>query len=71
MHIYLRMAGLETDRAKIVARLECEGWQLVRHGAKHDVYEHPNHMRAVQVPRHRTLTPGVAQSIAKAAGWKR
>jgi len=66
----MRMAGLETDRAKVVARLKREGWQLLRHGGKHDVYEQSDHTRVVQVPRHKTLTPGVARSIARAAGWK-
>jgi hypothetical protein len=57
----------ETNTAKIKARLEREGWELVG-GTKHD-----KHRRAgdpsIMVPRHRVVTPGVAQSIAKAAGW--
>jgi predicted RNA binding protein YcfA (HicA-like mRNA interferase family) len=61
---------METSAAKIVRRLRDEGWTLMRHGAKHDVYEHPGKPLTIQVPRHRTLTPGVARSIAKAAGWE-
>ncbi len=59
----------ETSTSKIKARLEREGWELVG-GTKHDKYRKPDHP-SIMVPRHRTVTPGVAQSIAKAAGWSR
>lgn len=62
------MAKLETSRGKIVSRLEREGWELARHGAGHDVYRHAA-KGVVVVPRHRDLSPGVARTIAKAAGW--
>ena len=58
---------LETNTVKVKARLEKEGWQLVG-GTRHDKYRKPG-MPAILVPRHRTVTPGVARSIAKAAGW--
>ncbi|MCC7346519.1 MAG: type II toxin-antitoxin system HicA family toxin [Variibacter sp.] len=62
-------ASLETNRNKIVARLRREGW-LARAGSRHDVYQHPGYPdRAIVVPRHRTVSIGVARSIAKAAGW--
>jgi predicted RNA binding protein YcfA (HicA-like mRNA interferase family) len=61
---------LELDRAKILARLTREGWELLRHGADHDPYRHPAHVHPVILPRHRRLTPGVARSIAKLAGWR-
>ncbi len=57
----------ETNTAKIKARLEREGWELVG-GTKHDKYRRPG-SPSIMVPRHRVVTPGVAQSIAKAAGW--
>ncbi|KKB12033.1 hypothetical protein VE25_09655 [Devosia geojensis] len=57
----------ETNTSKIKARLEREGWELVD-GTKHDKYRKPG-FKPIMVPRHRTVTPGVAQSIAKAAGW--
>lgn len=64
------MAKVETSRSKILKRMEEEGWTLARHGAEHDVYVNPNRFGVVAVvPRHRTLTPGVARQIAKAAGW--
>ena len=61
------MPRIETDRAKITKRLEGDGWVNVG-GAKHDKYVRDG-LPSIQVPRHRTLTPGVARSIAKAAGW--
>jgi len=57
----------ETSTSKIKARLEREGWELVG-GSKHDKYRKPG-KGTILVPRHRTVTPGVAESIAKAAGW--
>jgi predicted RNA binding protein YcfA (HicA-like mRNA interferase family) len=61
---------LELNRQKVAARLEREG-RIVRHGRAHDIYEHPEQPgRAIVIPRHRTLTPGVARSIAKTADWR-
>jgi hypothetical protein len=62
-------ARLETNRAKIVARLARDGWAS-RGGGRHDVFKHPMRAGRIIVPRHRTLSPGVARAIAKAAGWK-
>jgi len=45
-----------------------EGWELARHGGGHDVYRHAK-KGVVIVPRHRVVSPGVARSIAKTAGW--
>lgn len=59
----------ETDTRKILSRLKAEGWQNIG-GGEHDRYI--NEARpgvVIAVPRHRTLSPGVARSIAKAAGW--
>lgn len=57
----------ETNTAKVVARLLDEGWQSIG-GSKHDKFRKPG-VGTIMVPRHRTLTPGVSQSITKAAGW--
>jgi len=62
------MSAIETSRTKIVRRLESEGWVLQRSRGGHDIYKHPTR-GAISVPRHRTLSPGVARSIAQAAGW--
>jgi mRNA interferase HicA len=59
---------LETNRNKVVARLERDGW-VGRHGGDHDVYKHPTRPGRIVVPRHRTLSPGVVRVIAKVAGW--
>lgn len=59
---------LETSRAKIARRLEAEGW-INQGGGSHDLYRHPQKAGIITLPRHRTVTPGVARSIAKAAGW--
>jgi len=68
MRIYLRMKP-EISRSKIVARLESEGWVSER-GAKHDKFANPAKPGVkIMVPRHRTLTPGVARNIARTAGW--
>ncbi|UCI10054.1 type II toxin-antitoxin system HicA family toxin [Mesorhizobium sp. B1-1-8] len=58
----------ENNTAKVKARLEREGWVKVG-GSKHDKYKKDG-MPTIMVPRHRTLTPLVARSIAKAAGWE-
>jgi mRNA interferase HicA len=50
--------------------LGMEGWQLLRNGSEHDVYDHASKPGVVTVPRHRTLSPGVARQIAKVAGWR-
>lgn len=61
------MPKAETNRARIVKRLEREGWMLARNGAEHDIYRRGR--TVVAVPRHRELSPGVARAIAKTAGW--
>ncbi len=64
----VRMAGLETNRRKIVRRLEREGWTDAG-GGKHDIYRHEQRVGRIVVPRHRELSPRVAREIAKIAGW--
>lgn len=59
---------LETNRSKVAARLDRDGWEP-RHGGDHDVYKHPVRRGRIIVPRHRTLSLGVARAIAKQAGW--
>ena len=59
----------ELNRKKIIARLEREGWENTG-GKEHDKFVHAAKSGVVIVPRHVTLSPGVARSIAKAAGWR-
>ncbi|AYD00724.1 hypothetical protein NCHU2750_13330 [Neorhizobium sp. NCHU2750] len=59
---------METNTAKVIKRLKSDGWVFDRHGSAHDIYRHPE-KGFVQIPRHRELSPGVAGSIARKAGW--
>lgn len=64
------MAAIETNTRKIVARLKAEGWVDVG-GGKHDKFEHDGRPDLVIiVPRHKQLSPSVARSIARLAGWQ-
>jgi predicted RNA binding protein YcfA (HicA-like mRNA interferase family) len=59
----------ETSQAKIIARLLQEGW-VSEGGTKHEKFAHAAKPGIkIMVPRHTTLTIGVARNIAKAAGW--
>lgn len=60
---------VETSRARVRQRLEREGWFLARRGRAHDIYRHAEVEGILTLPRHRQLTPAVARSIAKQAGW--
>lgn len=63
------MPKIETNARKVIARLEKDGWVNIG-GGSHDRFindAQPGVM--IAVPRHRALSPGVARSIAKAAGW--
>lgn len=63
------MISIETNVTAVIRRLRQEGW-VSEGGAKHDKFANPDRPGVkIMVPRHRTLTPGVARSIAKAAGW--
>ena len=63
------MPRVETNARTVIDRLIRDGW-IVEEGAKHGKFAHPDQPGIkIMVPRHRTLTPGVARSIAKAAGW--
>jgi mRNA interferase HicA len=68
------MSRPETNRRKIVQRLEAEGWTRLDRDGPHDLYASPTPARpgetaVIPVPRHRELSPGVARSIARRAGW--
>lgn len=61
---------MEQNTAKIIRRLTKEGWFLAEHGGSHDIYRHKAIKGIITVPRHRKLSPGVADSIARKAGWR-
>ncbi|MCT3662583.1 hypothetical protein CMU81_02585 [Elizabethkingia anophelis] len=52
--------------------LKEDGWFLLRHGKKHDIYAHPTKEGPVIVPRHPSteLKKGTELSIFKTAGLK-
>lgn len=58
----------ETHQPTVVRRLLADGWAN-EGDAKHDKFTKPGRP-PIFVPRHRTLTTGVARSIASAAGWR-
>lgn len=62
------MPTYETNRRQVVRRLERDGWTNEA-GGSHDKFTHSNRPDIIIVPRHRTLSIGVARSIAKLAGW--
>jgi predicted RNA binding protein YcfA (HicA-like mRNA interferase family) len=62
------MPIVETNTREIIARLKDDGWVEIA-GSKHDKFEHKERSEMMIVPRHKELSPGVARSIAKLAGW--
>jgi predicted RNA binding protein YcfA (HicA-like mRNA interferase family) len=63
------MTKVETNTRRIIDRLKKDGWTNVG-GGSHDRFVHEGRPETmITVPRHRELSPGVARSIAKAAGW--
>lgn len=61
----------EINRSRIVARLVEDGW-ISEGGAKHEKFAHADRPGVkIMVPRHKSLSPGVARNIAKAAGWRK
>jgi len=54
--------------------LEKHGWFIVRHGSKHDLYTHAEHLHEPPIPvsRHmaQEMKKGTAQSILKRIGLK-
>jgi predicted RNA binding protein YcfA (HicA-like mRNA interferase family) len=62
------MPVVDTHQPSILRRLVQDGW-ICEHGGNHDKYRHTLRSGTIIVPRHKSLSPGVARSIAKAAGW--
>jgi predicted RNA binding protein YcfA (HicA-like mRNA interferase family) len=75
VRIYLRIAvgslmAVETKTRLIIRRLKRDGWVGI-HGGAHDKFEHPDKPGVlIIVPRHSEVSPGVARSIARLAGWE-
>ena len=49
----------------LVAELERAGCVLLRNGAKHDIYHHPESGHSEPVPRHREINEFLAKKIVK------
>ncbi len=51
-------------------KIEKKGWYCVRHGAKHDIYEHPDKNFQVQIERHSSqeIGSGLYNKIKKQVG---
>jgi predicted RNA binding protein YcfA (HicA-like mRNA interferase family) len=63
------MNEIDSSHRTVVARLRREGW-VERAGGRHDIFKHPDRPGVrIVVPRHRTLSKGVARAIADVAGW--
>ena len=58
--------------SKLLKILIEDGWFLLRHGANHDIYQHPTKEGIVIVPRHgaREIRKGTENKILKQAGLK-
>ena len=50
-------------RQELIKRLHNKGWQLLRHGAEHDIYT--NGCDSEAIPRHREIDERLAKSIIK------
>lgn len=44
-----------------------KGWRIVRHGAQHDIYEHPDKIYPIQIERHwgKEIKPGLLKRLMK------
>ena len=63
------MTKVETNAREIADRLKADGW-INTGGGSHDRFVNESQPeKMIVVPRHREISPGVARSIAKAAGW--
>ena len=60
---------MELNTKAIKRRLEREGWYLARQG-RHEIYKHDESTEMIRLPRHRTVSIGVARQIAEQAGWE-
>jgi mRNA interferase HicA len=52
-------------RIDLIKRLEDAGCEMLRHGARHDIYHNPNSGRTEPVPRHREINERLAKKIIK------
>lgn len=53
-------------RKDLIAKLEADGWYLLRHGANHDVYTDGIHCEPI--PRHSEINERLAKAILRRQG---
>jgi predicted RNA binding protein YcfA (HicA-like mRNA interferase family) len=49
----------------LLKKLKAAGCELLRHGAKHDIYHNPTTGKSQPVPRHREINELLAKKIIK------
>ncbi|MFP4281876.1 MAG: type II toxin-antitoxin system HicA family toxin [Verrucomicrobiota bacterium] len=52
-------------RSELLQKLSARGCELLRHGAKHDIYHNPQSGASEPVPRHREINERLAKKILK------
>lgn len=52
-------------RLDLIRKLEDQGCVFIRHGGKHDWYQHPTTKVCQPVPRHREIKEFLARSIIR------
>ena len=55
-------------RRDLETKLRALGWELVRHGSKHDVWSNMDGSQTNYVPRHNEINEYLAKAILKNAG---
>ena len=57
-------------RRDLIAELERLGCNLLRNGAKHDIYHNSKNGKSEPVPRHREINELLAKKILKSLTWE-
>lgn len=52
-------------RVDLIKKLEVAGCELLRNGAKHDIYHNPKTGQTQPVPRHREINEHLARKIIR------
>lgn len=56
------------NRIDLIRLVESSGCELIRHGAKHDIYHNPITGVAQPIPRHREIGEQLARRIIRLLG---
>lgn len=56
------------NRRALLAHLRSHGCELLRHGARHDMWWNPANGNKAAVPRHRTIKKPTVRSICRDLG---